>query len=277
MDVTWALSRFGGLATRKQLRQLGCGDRAITAYVASTGQAVRRSWVAAPDADRQAVRAVALGGLLGGESALRSLGVWVSHDRGLCVAVKPGTSRLPPLGAAEYRVYPHDFSWPSGMRWRADIVSALVQLAPSVEAEHFVASVDSALHTRALAASRVDDVFTRLPSRFAKLRRMLDARSESGIESLFRFAALQEGWSVDVQVVIRGVGRVDFVIDGWLVIEVDGDQWHSTPEQRSRDRAREAELVKQGKRGHRFSYAQVMYDIDGCMDVTRMLLASGRP
>lgn len=277
MDIPWALSRFGGLATRSQLRQLGCGDRGIRAYVDSVGRAVRRSWVAAPDADRMAVRAVALGGILGGESALRSHGVWVSHDRGLCVAVKPGASRLPPAGDGEYRIYPHDFTWPTGIRWRADVVSALTHLAPRVEGRHFVASVDSALHTRVLAASRLDDLFARLPSRFSPFRRVLDARAESGIESLFRIAAVQQGWFVDTQVSIRGVGRVDFVINGWLVIEVDGDHWHSTPEQRARDRAREAELVRQGMRSHRFEYHQVMHGVQRCIEVVRALLAAGRP
>ena len=277
MDVSTALARFGGLATRNQLRQLGCGTRAIAKYLEKAGRSVRRSWVAAPNADPLAVRAVGLGGMLGGESALRSYGVWVSHNTGLCVAVKPGTSRLPGLADHEYRIYPHDHVWPTGIRWRADAVSALVQLAPRVDSQHLIASIDSALYTRVLAASRLDDLFARLPRRFARLRLLIDARAESGIESLFRIAAVGEGWSVAVQVAIRHVGRVGFVINGWLVIEVDGDSWHSTPEQRARDRAREAELVRQGMRSHRFDYRQVMSDLEGCIEVTRALLAAGRP
>jgi very-short-patch-repair endonuclease len=276
MDVASALSRFGGLATRKQLRQLGCGDRTIRAYADSVGRVVRRSWVAAPNADPLAVRAVSLGGILGGESALRSLGLWVSHHRGLCVAVRPGTSRLPRLADGEYRIYPHDFARPKSIQWRADVVSALVQLARRVEGRHFVASVDSALHSHVLAASRLDDLFARLPARFARQRSMVDARAESGIESLFRVAAVSQGWTVEVQVFIDGIGRVDFVINGWLVIEVDGDRWHSTPEQRARDRAREALLVQRGMRSHRFAYGQVMGDLDMCIEVVRTLLA-GRP
>lgn len=273
MDVAPALARLGGLATRKQLHQLGCDARAIVAYLDAGGRVVRRSWVAAPDADPDALRAVALGGILGGESALRSYGVWVSHNTGLCVAVKPGTSRLLPLQAAEYRIYPRSFAWPTGIRWRVDVLAALVQLAPRVESQHFVASVDSALQTGRVATARLDDLFARLPRRFAPLRSLLDARAESGIESIFRLAAVSEGWSVAVQVAIRGVGRVDFVINGWLVIEVDGDRWHSTPQQRARDRAREAELVRLGMRSHRFDYHQVMFDLEGCIEVVRMLLA----
>nr|WP_240977759.1 DUF559 domain-containing protein [Planctomonas sp. JC2975] len=133
------------------------------------------------------------------------------------------------------------------------------------------------MYTAVLPASRLDELFARLPRRCAPLRRLIDARAESGIESLFRLAARQEGWSVAVQVSITGVGRVDLVINGWLVIEVDGDRWHSTPEQRARDRTREAELVRRGMRSHRFDYNQVMSDIDGCIGVVRTLLAAGHP
>ena len=105
MDVARALARFGGLATRAQLRQSGCTDHQIRAYI-DTGavRVIRRSWLATAKAPREAVRAVELGGILGGESALRSLGVWVSHDTGLCVAAPRTASRLPVLDDGEYRV-----------------------------------------------------------------------------------------------------------------------------------------------------------------------------
>jgi very-short-patch-repair endonuclease len=156
-------------------------------------------------------------------------------------------------------------------------VDALAQLATRVEWQHFIASVDSALYTGVLSMNRLDELFARLPLRLARLRRLVDARAESGIETLFRLAARQEGWTVSIQVYIRGVGRVDLVINGWLVIEIEGDRWHSTPAQRAKDRAREAELVRRGMRSHRFDYHQVMSDLPGCIEVARILLASGRP
>jgi very-short-patch-repair endonuclease len=278
ISVSRALAYFGDLATRTQLRGLGCGEKAIRDAIAS-GEAsiVRRSWLAAPTADPAAVRAVALGGVLGGESALRSFGIWVSHDTGLCVAARPGSSRLPELREKEYRIFPGDFSWPAGFRWRMGVVPALAQLARRVEEPHLIASIDSALQLGLLTVWQLDDLFARLPRRLRRLRRLLDARAESGLESLLRIAAVLQGWEVDVQVRISRVGRVDLVIDGWLVVEADGDRWHSTPQQRAQDRTREAELVRQGKRSHRFGYAQIMNDIEGCVEVIRALLAAGRP
>ncbi|MHA7985306.1 endonuclease domain-containing protein [Rathayibacter sp. CAU 1779] len=82
---------------------------------------------------------------------------------------------------------------------------------------------------------------------------------------------------MDVQISIPRVGAVDLVINGWLVIETDGDAWHSSPQQRAKDRARDAELVRRGMRSHRFGYAQVMGDLAGCLEVIRVLLAAGRP
>ncbi|WP_213817083.1 endonuclease domain-containing protein [Glaciihabitans sp. dw_435] len=54
-----------------------------------------------------------------------------------------------------------------------------------------------------------------------------------------------------------GVGRLDILINGWLNIELDGSEFHTTP---SSDRRRDAYLVSLGYRVHRFGYAQVIYD-----------------
>ena len=72
-DLAFDLRRRGGLATRTQLRAMGQSSRRIRGAVES-GEVLRygRSWVALPDANREATRAVAVRGILGGESALRN-------------------------------------------------------------------------------------------------------------------------------------------------------------------------------------------------------------
>ncbi len=236
---------------------------------------MRRSWLATPSADALAVRAVELGGVLGGETALRSLGVWVSHEGGLCVVAPPTASRLPPTAAGEYRLHPHDFVWPDG--WRTDAVAALAVHTRRVVAVHAIASIDSALHIGALLPQQVDAFFARLPRRYRALGRLIDDRCESGIESILRVAALLEGWQVDVQVQISRIGRVDLLINGWLIIEADGDYWHSSRAQRAADRARDAAAVKLGLRSHRFGHEQIMHDLAGCLDVIRGYLLAGPP
>lgn len=47
---------------------------------------------------------------------------------------------------------------------------------------------------------------------------------------------------------------MDLLIDGWLVIELDGDEFHDPVA----DRGRNATLVRLGYRIHRFGYDQVI-------------------
>jgi very-short-patch-repair endonuclease len=82
---------------------------------------------------------------------------------------------------------------------------------------------------------------------------------------------------VEVQVSLPGVGRVDLLIDGWLVIELDGGKWHDDEASQDEDRRREAEMTLLGYGWHRFRYKQVVEDLPGCLDVIRTKLASGRP
>jgi very-short-patch-repair endonuclease len=116
-----------------------------------------------------------------------------------------------------------------------------------------------------------------MPRRIRRLRRHLDPRAESGLETLLRLAIRAAGWNVESQVEIPGVGRVDLVIDGWLVIEADGSAWHDDHEAIELDRERNAALVRAGYRWHRFGYDQIMKDLDGCVAVIAALLAGGAP
>ena len=50
----------------------------------------------------------------------------------------------------------------------------------------------------------------------------------------------------DLQVEIDGVGRVDLVVDGWLVVECDSRAHHRTPEAQLRDRARDRAAAARG-------------------------------
>ena len=67
------------------------------------------------------------------------------------------------------------------------------------------------------------------------------------------------GLSVQSQVYIPDVGKVDLLIDGWLVIEIDGYAHHSTREQFRNDRRRANLLAEKGFVLLRFSYEDVMH------------------
>jgi len=276
--IAFDLRRRGGLATRAQLRAMGQSDRRIRAAL-DAGEVIRvgRSWVALPTANAEAVRAVSARGILGGESALRDSRIWVSKHTGTCIVCPPTASRLPPLRPGEYRIR-HDASPSPRTPWRVGVVDALAQHIPrAADPNHAVATLDSALNRRLITAHDLDQLMQRMPRRIRRLRKQLDGRAESGLETLLRLAIRAAGWTVESQVDIPGVGRVDLVIDGWLVIEADGSAWHDDHEAIERDRERNAALVRRGYRWHRFGYDQIMDELDGCVEVIAELLAGGAP
>lgn len=154
---------------------------------------------------------------------------------------------------------------------------SLAQYARIGTAHDVIASIDSALNKRLLKLHELDDLFLVLPRRLRRLLARVNGKADSGLETLLRLAAEEEGWRVDIQVQVPRVGHVDILIDGWLVIELDGAEWHDTKEAQDEDRRREAELCLLGYGWHRFRYDQVLNQMPLCLEVIRTILASGRP
>jgi len=84
--------------------------------------------------------------------------------------------------------------------------------------------------------------------------------ADSGLESLLRLRMHILGVQLESQVRIAGVGKVDFVIAGRLVLEVDGKENHDGSTQRHKDLRRDAIASHLGFETLRFDYAQVLHD-----------------
>ncbi|WP_246857360.1 DUF559 domain-containing protein [Pseudarthrobacter sp. NIBRBAC000502770] len=71
-----------------------------------------------------------------------------------------------------------------------------------------------------------------------RILRELDVRAESIVEvdaqHLFRANRI----AYDTQVFLPGIGRVDFLLDGFLIVEIDGFAYHSKRTDMLRDRKR---------------------------------------
>lgn len=67
------------------------------------------------------------------------------------------------------------------------------------------------------------------------------------------------GITLDCQVRIPTVGRVDFVLDGRLILEADGKAHHAGSAQRHRDLVRDAVASALGYETLRFDYAQIVH------------------
>ena len=71
-----------------------------------------------------------------------------------------------------------------------------------------------------------------------KALHQLDLRAESIVEVDAQHLFTANGIGYDTQVALRGIGRVDFLIEGFLIVEVDGFAFHSSREAMRRDLGR---------------------------------------
>lgn len=265
----------GGAATRKEMQALGHSKRSLAAAARESMLVCpSRSWLVVPDADPRIGEVLAAGGRVGGATALETLGLWVTVTGQTWAAVQPG---------AHYRSLPDGvrrlecgFETDPAATWRVSTIDALAQHVRKVPRNDAVASLDSALRGKLLAPHDLDALAAKLPRRCRGWLRRVDARADSGLESILRLACEDAGWDVQVQVRVPG-GYVDLLINGWLYLETDGSEFHDVAAQAKKDRRRNSIIARMGGRWHRFSYEDVVFRLDDSMALIRQLLAQGRP
>jgi very-short-patch-repair endonuclease len=98
----------------------------------------------------------------------------------------------------------------------------------------------------------------------------------SGVESAARLGFLDARLPFEVQVVVAEGLRVDFVIDGVVVVEVDGSEFHSGREAFVADRKRDAFLNALGYRVLHFTYAMILFDWPSVLSTVTMVLRRER-
>jgi very-short-patch-repair endonuclease len=266
--------------TTKQLRDAGFSRAAIRSRVAAHELLfVRRGHYATPGTPAPLIRAVRMGGLATATSAAAARGLWVPPHAPLSVAVPINTPRLRDPDDPDL---PYDERSDVRLHWTSHLDDAaavtgmvgtelMVQhLLESLAPEHAVAVLDSALHERALHERELDVLAARLPDRLAPLLSVLDGRCESGMESVARYLLQRLGLHVEVQVQIEGVGRVDLLVEGRLIIELDGRQYHPDFEA---DRYRDAQAASRGYRTLRFTWKKVLFEWPWVQSVVLAALA----
>lgn len=233
---------------------------------------VRRDVYLAADTPTPLVRAAAVGGRLDCVSLLRLRGVFVAERHSLHVQFERNASRLPSRDG----VVAH---WRTSTAARSDLVcgmiEALVQACRCQPARFAVATLDSAWHQGLVTESEVAEVFCRLPQRYRKLRNLLDPRAESGTETLVRLMLRSLGASFVLQAELAGVGRVDFIVDGWLVVECDSVAFHGDERSQRRDRARDLAAAIGGYVTVRFLAEDILYRPERVREALRLLLTHG--
>lgn len=220
-------------------------------------------------------RAVAHGGRLDCISLLTLLGVFVREHNTTHVQVGPHSTRLPPPGPGVVR------------HWRASaaaedsvltpVIEALVQAVQCQGPRAAIATLDSVLHLGVVDERGLAEVFAALPRRYRRLRPLLDQRAESGTETLVRLMLRSLGVRPELQVRIEGVGFVDLLVDGWLIVECDSEAHHADWQQAKIDRRRDAVAAAQGYTTVRLLAEDILYRPDWVLGVLRDVLtrASG--
>lgn len=130
--------------------------------------------------------------------------------------------------------------------WRVGPLDALRQCLRCLPPEYAVAVIDSALHLGVVGPHDLIALAQGLSSARRRWVLRADGRAESGTETLVRLALEDAGLSVRPQVTIAGVGRVDMMVGPRVVVEVDSESWHSTPDQRANDARRGLVLHEKG-------------------------------
>lgn len=234
------------IRTRAELRADGLSGHAIAVQMRTGGLTrIRRGIYATGRVHPEVAAALRIGGRLTCIALLRLIGVFVLETPGLHVHVAPDLSRSRRRRAQEAILH-----WGActdeGLRHVVSIVDAVRQSVRCQAPRAAIATLDSVLHHGVLSPAQIVEVFRLLPARFQSLLPLVDGSAESGPETFMRLLLRVIGAPFETQVLIDGVGRVDFVVDGWLIIECDSREFHQGWEHQVEDRRRDMAAAQAG-------------------------------
>lgn len=272
MDFDRVLASLGGIASTTQLTAAGITAHYVKRAVdEQRAIRIRQGWVSAPGAPDDAVRAIRVGGFLTCVSALRLQRVWCAPSTGLHVRVDRHANHLasPDDRAQPLASYPRPEvtlhrSFVTD-RLRSDLAidtveSALLHAALCQSRDNAVVLFDSVLNLRLGSLDWLTRRAATLTARHREVLRLVDAASQSGLESKARLRLRALGIPYRSQVHIDNVGRVDLLIGDRLVLELDGREWHTSEAAFAEDRRRDLILNERGYYVLRLTYAQVMFE-----------------
>ncbi|OZB77591.1 MAG: hypothetical protein B7X41_20845 [Microbacterium sp. 14-71-5] len=258
LDPSTTLDRLGGIARGAQLQRLGLSRRALADAVAQGRiRRIRSGVFAVPALSAAVAVAAAHGGASTCGAALRHHGVWVLDDPGAPHVWLGRNGRSHPHPGCV--CVAHFFEGPTRFGV-VDVETALLHLYRCVGDEAFFASFESAWRRGLLSRAARNRIRDALPDIARWLVDIARGDADSGLESLLRLRLHLLGIRLDCQVRIRGVGEVDFVIAGRLILEADGKENHDGRSARHKDLVRDAAASRLGYETLRFDYAQILYD-----------------
>ena len=277
--------RRGGIARTHELLRDGHTSHQLTASVRA-GEIVRarQGHYACPELDESELQAVRVGGRLTGLAGARRHGIWTPTHAPLELTVTPDARalrspmnksvRLNRLRRPRVRVHWTDRASP-GTRSLVGALGCVLDVARTQPANVAFAVVESAIALGTISRSGWERAARSLPSAVQRRLRGVNKLSGSGGESLAKFEFMSAGIPFAQQVQITAGVRVDFLLGRRLVVEIDGAEFHATPEGFEEDRRRDTLLRALGYRVLRFSYRQVTERWDDVIAAVDAAIASG--
>lgn len=144
------------------------------------------------------------------------------------------------------------------MRRMGEIAVALDLCSHCLEPAAQLAAIEGAVRKGIVARDVIRGFRVTSPSRRRWLAARLDPSAESPTETLARVVMRDAGLDVRPQVDFDRVGRVDFLVEGKVIVECDGKTYHSDPEAFQRDRDRDRALTTRGHLVLRYTYFDVL-------------------
>lgn len=255
--LTW-LQQQGGIAHRQQARDAGFDARHIRPLVAAHEvTTIGRNWIACQEAGADLIAAARVNGRAACVTAAALRGWWLpdSIPRVRHLHVSPHSSpaqtsdhlhRNRPLVAV-----------PRGALVES-VEDSLQHVATCCAPESALIIWESACRIEKLSPASL----RLIPWASPAARRLADevtGLADSGLETILVRGLAPLNCRIRPQAVVAG-HRVDALLGDWLVLQVDGHEFHSSSAMRTRDVRHDAELALRGYTVLRFTYSQVIHD-----------------
>ena len=255
MDVLRALAICGGAARRPALARLGIDDAALRRAVRAGVLQPVRGLYALPTAATDHVALLRHRQLLTCSSAAPFYRLWAVNSAGpVHVHHRRGEAFERQVGHHGLLLEPHPYQPVAAL---GDVLIHALRCLPLLEA---LVMVDCAVGRGDMTLGFLRD---RLPGkRNGRARQVLDwvdRGAESLLETLARTYFRQAGISVEAQVYIDGVGYVDLLLEGTLIVELDG-RHHGEWVQVKKDQRRNNVSMVRGYSVLRYYYDDVVHN-----------------
>ncbi|WP_309124487.1 type IV toxin-antitoxin system AbiEi family antitoxin domain-containing protein [Arthrobacter sp.] len=267
MDIVREVAGKGGVARRRELEKAGFSGHEILKAV-QDGRLSRpiRGVYVTPDADPALLAAACVKAELACVNAAERLGLWIlTKPRFIHVCVDHGR----PL-EGNFRVHRS-----AKQLTPLDICLQCMRCLPELEA---LCVVESAVVKRLVTLQQLRSRTG--GARDRKLRRivgMIDPHSQSILETAARYRLKAGGFSVQTQVYVKGVGRLDLFVEGILGIEADGREHHTNAKEFEEDRRRGNVLMLNGTPVLRATYQLIVDRPEEFVELVRRGIAKYRP